>query len=337
MSLLALDRSFAAALPRGLPAGSAFDWWYLDARDDHGGGLVVIWASRLPLLQSGEPAINLCVYQDHREAFWLLQQHNRSEWREARRPGGFELRLGESRFELRRDGDRCSLQLTLDADVPGAERVCAELSATGLTPLRDGEPERHEHRWVPILPVARVEAQIACGSFQYALRGPGYADRNLGERGLRELGLGGWQWGRARQGERCRIWYALEGVGAGVGETHLVDCDGVALSERVVRGPSVEERGAALGLEVDPSPAAIVERGPFYQRALGSLRWDGAEVPALHERCDVTRLDTVLGPLVRMRVHQTARRNSLWLPLFSGPRAGRWSRLVRSLQRRVVP
>jgi carotenoid 1,2-hydratase len=39
-------------------------------------------------------------------------------------------------------------------------------------------------------------------------------------------------------------------------------------------------------------------------------------------------------PFVRMRVHRTEAPSSFWLPLFSGPREGRWRRLGRRAEAR---
>ena len=77
MSLLAVDLSREAANPRPARPG-AFDWWYADARDDAGDGLVVIFASRLPFLDAEESAVNLCLYRRGRPAFWLLEHWPRA-------------------------------------------------------------------------------------------------------------------------------------------------------------------------------------------------------------------------------------------------------------------
>jgi hypothetical protein len=50
------------------------------------------------------------------------------------------------------------------------------------------------------------------------------------------------------------------------------------------------------------------------------------------ELCRPDRVDLAPHrPFVKMRVHRAAGPNSIWLPLFTGPRSGRVSRLVRQL------
>ena len=75
--------------------------------------------------------------------------------------------------------------------------------------------------------------------------------------------------------------------------------------------------------------SAVLDNGPFYQRYLLRGRCGDDEGFGVGENLVPDRVDTdLLRPLVRMRVHRAGGPNSMWLPLFSGDSAGRWSRLL---------
>ena len=75
--------------------------------------------------------------------------------------------------------------------------------------------------------------------------------------------------------------------------------------------------------------SAVLDNGPFYQRYLLRGRCGADEGFGVGENLVPDRVDTdLLRPLVRMRVHRAGGPNSMWLPLFSGDSAGRWSRLL---------
>ena len=75
--------------------------------------------------------------------------------------------------------------------------------------------------------------------------------------------------------------------------------------------------------------AALLDDGPFYQRYLLRGRCGDDEGYGIGEHVVPDRVDSgLLRPLVRMRVHRAAGRNSMWLPLFSGDSDGRWGRLL---------
>lgn len=313
--LLCVDRSWEAARPS---PSSAFDWWYVDARDAQGNGLVLIWARALPFFRQPAPAVNLALYRDKRPALWLLEQARPAQWTVREGAAGFTIALGGSALTLSRGDGGIELQARLDLAVPGdRRRLTGEVRVTGPS-LLQGEPARHPHRWTPICAAARVQASLAFGGApHFALDAPGYLDRNQSEAPLDRLGIRRWEWGRARTGDGCSIWYELEGRG-GERESHRLVADAAglrpapaALAER----PAPPGRPAALGRPV--------ERGPFYSRWLAG---DDAVV----ERCEVDRVfHRWHRPLVRMRLHGPAVRESIWAPLFCGPAQGRLARLLR--------
>ena len=76
----------------------------------------------------------------------------------------------------------------------------------------------------------------------------------------------------------------------------------------------------------------VVDSGPFYMRFITRGSVDGGEeATGIGELIRPDRVD--LGrhrPLVRMRVHDVREGdNSMWLPLFTGPKRGRIRRLMR--------
>ncbi len=74
---------------------------------------------------------------------------------------------------------------------------------------------------------------------------------------------------------------------------------------------------------------APLDDGPFYLRSSLSLVVEGRRGFGFSEHVRVDRLDLAIHrPFVNMRVHATQGPNSMWLPLFSGPRAGRFRRLL---------
>lgn len=327
--LLSVDRSWAAAQPRA-PRPGAFDWWYVDGRDEAGDGLVFIWASRLPFFDDDRPAINVALYRRGRQAFWLLQQPDRDGWRSEPGAHGFRVALGASALELSLERGVLALRAELDLPLPGERRrLRGAVEASGPSAVaREAAPSAAAHRWVPLAPAARVRARLSLDRDPlFSFDGPGYADRNLGDAPLGELGLARWSWGRAREGDGCTAWYALEGKdGAREGVRLDAGAAGVALQPA-----GWEESGGRLrlgGLSIDPGRA--VERGPFYRRSFGAL--GGRGVPAVHERCEVARLEARWHrPFVRMRLHRPAGGNSLWAPLFTGTSEGRVRRLLRGV------
>jgi hypothetical protein len=83
------------------------------------------------------------------------------------------------------------------------------------------------------------------------------------------------------------------------------------------------------GRPVEVEVRALLDDGPFYQRYLLAGRCEGEHGRGVGENVVPGRVDgDVLRPLVSMRVHRVDGPNSMWLPLFCGDRAGRWSRLL---------
>jgi hypothetical protein len=198
-----------------------------------------------------------------------------------------------------------------------------------------------------------AELDLGEGS-PFTLVGRAYVDGNLGRRPLTTLGIRRWRWGRLALDGRELIYYQLEprepeGVPrtlvvevAGDGQAGVVDAEldwqRPATSKY---GPRFHRRVRIVGedIDVEVRQRALVDDGPFYLRFLttahagdGELIGHGTSELVLPERIDVPWQR----PFVRMRRHHRSQRNSMWLPLFSGARRDRVSRLLRHWQRPTV-
>ncbi|HJL40717.1 MAG TPA: hypothetical protein RMG48_05380 [Myxococcales bacterium LLY-WYZ-16_1] len=349
-----------------LDAPGGFAWWYVDAFDASGNGLVVIWSWGLPFLPGyldarrqgrpepprARPSLNVVTYRDGEPDFYLLQEYDadRAHWtrRASREVWNFE----SSRFECVRSGGRVHLLGKLDCEVPGMSgRLTGDLRLEGpaVHLARTDELPDSPHGWIPISTPSDLEAELSVGDETLLrLRGVAYFDRNASTRALDDLGIEHWIWGRSAAADRTAIVF---GLFPPEGQPPLAFCaqltpDGAMTLTRTgpprLDGPRTGRFGmpywSALeltgrdGTAVRVAQDRIIEDGPFYLRTLGQLGLDGG--PARESVTEWIRPDRVdrdwQRPLVRMRVHRARARNSMWLPLFSGPRTGRWGRLLQS-------
>jgi carotenoid 1,2-hydratase len=365
--MLAIARPDANAIGRALGAAGGFAWWYLDLVSGPGEGVVLIWAYGLPFLpghaaaqRSGvappaiaRPSLNLAVYERGRPALYLLQEYGEAAPPEVS-PGGIRATLGESVLEIDRDDRSTTVRVRLDCPLPGRRgRLRGLVTLEGRTvhpPAAAGAPDpRSHHVWSVLAAPATGEAHIEADGVTSTIQGRGYHDCNASAVALHDLGIERWLWGRIALDSGELILYHLVPE-VGEPRTHLLRIDAAGMvspveGARLVAG---RERRARFGLrypaeiavgDVDGQPLRIalgpvVDDGPFYLRfgltATGSSAsgWGEMVVPG---RVDLARHR----PLVRMRVHRPGRRNSLWLPLFSGPRAGRVRALLPHLLRGI--
>lgn len=349
-----------------LDAPGGFAWWYADMVDAHGNGLVLIWSFGLPFLpgyasaaRSGSaqragdrPSLNLATYKNGELDFYLLQEFEPSEveWSD----DGESWTFGDNKLSSRVQGDRRIMRVELDTDVPGLDgRLDGEIEIVGRarkpfggeTPV-EGLPE---HDWTPLTVLAHGRAELAFpdGS-TWQCEGRAYHDRNGGNVPLHDVGIDHWIWGRAPLEDRELIYYLLwpspdeDPVALGM----EIAADGQTTVHEhleVTRTAQTRNIGGLrwwrdLELRLDGQPWLdvthrwVVDSGPFYMRYLTrATAPNGRTATGVGELCEPDRID--LGrhrPLVRMRVHHSQGHNSMWLPLFSGPREGRVSRLIRS-------
>jgi carotenoid 1,2-hydratase len=364
--MLAIARPDAAAIGRALQAPGGFAWWYLDLVSGPGEGLVLIWAYGLPFLPGhaaaqragagsaalARPSLNLAVYREGRPAIYLLQEHAGAAAPEIG-PGGIRAMLGDSVLEIDRDDVSTKVRVRLDCPLPGRRgRLRGIVTLEGPTvnaPEADGVPEAgSDHLWSVLAAPATAEARIEADGVACTLEGRGYHDCNASAIPLHDVGIERWLWGRLPLDGEELIFYHLVPED-GEPRTHLlrIDRDGVPRpveGARLVPGrnrrarfglcyPASIEVGGDDGRRFRIALGPVVDDGPFYLRFALTAEddpdahgWGEMVVPG---RVDLARHR----PLVRMRVHRPGARNSLWLPLFSGPRAGRVRALLPHLLR----
>ncbi len=335
----------------------AFAWWYADGLDAHGNGLVLIasWAlpfwpgdraARLagrPVRPRERPSMNLAVYRAHRQVgYWLVEAAPEdASWSDE------AWQIGGSRLTRETDGVG-RLRVAIDLPVAGSTgRLRGTIVVEG--PLADGADGDAEgfspHRWAPVLGPAHMRAELTLDGLPwFTLHAPGYHDRNLSWEPLDALGIDRWTWGRQIFGDQLVIHYLSWPSGphlAPVLHVVVVDAEGHrrVLRERPLR--LGRARSTWLGMpwweqlevDVDGEPLVVryqppVDTGPFYLRCMTTSTWKGHTASGWAEVCLPDRIDqAAFRPLVAMCVHPARGAPSLWLPLFSGTAANRWSRL----------
>jgi hypothetical protein len=355
--------STEAAVPVDLldsPGG--FAWWYADLVAPSGDGAVLIWSYGLPFLPGyadaarrgapqpprRRPSLNVAVYRRGAPDFYLLQEYPA----DASSPAALadEQRVGRSVFRRSVYSDRCILDAAIDCDLPGGGgRLTGTLRLEGVARAAQGvSAEGHPpHLWTPLTgPATGALRLLVDGRPVAEVEGRAYHDRNAGRVPLHDLGIDRWMWGRVPLADRELVYYLTWPRGAARPIHFGVE---IGADGRTTRTPvEVElgrERRAFGGLLrperirlrtggrpwLEVAHTRVVDAGPFYLRMLSTARTGaGEEAVGWSELCRPDRVDLAPHrPFVRMRVHRTEGGNSLWLPLFTGPRAGRAARLLR--------
>lgn len=343
----------------------AFCWWYLDLVDEMGDGMVLVWSFGLPFLPGARlrprpvdrPALSVAVYRGGRADFYLLQQLAGTDV--AMSEGWWQ--FGDSTIALTEHHGARRLVAKLDMPVPATRaRLVGEVEAHGqgcrLSRTTCGDSR---HGWSPLMTAARGTAEIVWGNTTgdaIALDGRSYLDSNASTVALDELGIDDWLWGRVGLGARELVYYVVRPEHDGEPETSmvlLVEPSGetrlVADAElsfgarrRGLYGLSHDRtlRVRAPDLDVLVEAEALVEDGPFYLRSLIRARSEksGESGHGVAERVVPKLVDVPWQrPFVRMRRHVVGGDNSIWLPLFSGKKAGRLGRLVAQLFNAEAP
>lgn len=350
--------------PALLAKPGAFAWWYVDLVDEHGDGLVLIWSWGLPFLPGlagaarrgraqapgDRPSLNLAVYQGGQARFYLLQEMDPGEARWD--PAADHWSFGDSRIRLERGADGVRhLHIDLDCPVPGVpDRLTGRVEVTGRERIHDGplagDPR---HAWTPLMTACPGRATLRCGAWSADIRGRAYHDRNSGVQPMHTLGIDRWWWGRLAFPGRELIYYHLvpedhaEGVQTLVveideqGRTRLATDARVEIQQTRRSIYSLSWTTALRfwdpdGQEVQVRMTAGVDDSPFYQRLLIEGSCAGQTGRGVAELVVPDAIDPDwMRWLVGMRVHHTGGDNSFWLPLFSGPRAGRPGRVLGQL------
>ena len=302
------------------------------------------------------PSLNVAVYRDWELDCYLLQEYEADEvgWEEEEG----RWRFGESRMFRIGEGRRRRVGVELDCPVPGAdERLVGTIEAEGVG-LADGVGQQNDgvgeaHRWAPVAVGGRGRMDLRFGSERYRAEGRAYHDSNAGTVPLHDLGIRQWIWGRVPLHDRELIYYALwsDEDRREASERFILDVAGDGEVRRI-EGPRVELEGMRVNiggirwwkrarltppadsglpvLEVDHR--GVVDSGPFYMRYMTDVRAGAQRSVGFSELIRPHRVDMDRHRFfVQMRVDDRAARrpNSSWLPLFTGPKRGRFQRLVR--------
>lgn len=350
--------------PDLLASPGGFVWWYVDLVAPGGDGAVLIWSYGLPFLPgyagaarrgapqtpAARPSVNLAVYRRGVPSFYLLQEYP-SAGADVVSGLSSEQRIGRCVFRRSLDKLRCTVDAEIDCELPGgAGRVTGTVRVEGAARSAEADAAQGDppHVWTPLTGPATGELSLSIdGGEAIRIAGRAYHDRNWGRVPLHALGIDRWMWGRFPFEDREAVYYLLWPSGGGApihlgieigadGATRRMDLDvtlgrgrrafgGLMRPERI----SMRAGGRAW---LDVVHTHTVDAGPFYLRMLSEGRDSaGRAVTGWSELCVPDRVDLPIHrPFVRMRVHRTAGPNSPWLPLFTGPRAGRAARLLKT-------
>ena len=356
--MISICESNSLPTPQTYQSNGGFVWWYLDLRDKEGNGLVLIWAFGLPFLphyaaqaRQGQgtkpierPSLNISVYAKGSLDFYLLQEYAPEDCDST----VHHWRFDQSKISFEQVLSKGILSIDLNCPIPNSKDVLkGHIRFEG--PLRQGSIGESDptHQWTPIIVAAEGTAELSCGSTKYSICGRGYHDRNAGTQPLHALDIGTWWWGRLAFDSHELIFYALFPKSGSEtlylalqvdknGQSHLFEDSKITFSEyqrslyglRWARQLSVSYTGAdPIQLTIDHK----IEDGPFYQRFMCSAtqpRYGSAYGFVEQIIPDKVDLDW-MRPFVKMRVHHLGQHNSMWLPLFTGPRKNRIRRLFQ--------
>ena len=303
------------------------------------------------------PSFTLSIYKRFKLDCYTLQEYDPAlaSWERDEQSGEERWRFGQSELGVRREAGRVLVEATIDERVPGSrERLKGTVRLDGVARAAAapgssaaGDPR---HDWTPLMGPAQGRVDVRFGATaRYAFEARGYHDRNGADAPLHELGFRHWIWGRIPLSDREIIYYVLWPRGGGEptclgleiaqdGSTTIhkevtARCSG---TRRELAGMSWRERvelfiGGERWGEV--RMRSIIDNGPFYLRFFTESRFRGERAVGLGESCEPARVDLARHrPLVKMRVGQAApSEDSVWRPLFTGPRRGRVKRLVRQM------
>ena len=348
----------------------AFAWWYVDLVNDRGDGAVIIWSWGLPFLPGiassarrdrpvvprSRPSLNVALYKDHKLDAYMLREFapEACQWHACDHRWSFE----DNTMAIEREGDRVRLTIDLDSAIPGThERWRGRIEAHGVARRAVSEDQRRgvdeHHDWSPVMIGATAHVDVCAAGVRYAFEARAYHDRNGGVAPLHDLGFERWIWGRLPRADGGEsIYYILWPRGGGEptslgleidAEGHTTRLDDLELRTSRTRRTMAGMRWSrsweiwhegALWQRVKAH--SIVDNGPFYLRFfIHATNAHGASTWGIGESCEPDRVDMMRHrPLVSMRVQQPSdARDSMWLPLFTGPRSGRLGRLVRHVRR----
>lgn len=334
-----------------------FCWYYADVCDSKGNGLVINWASGLPFLagsrssrgHSNVASLNIVLYRPAGLSAYWLDEKPLSEVHFD--PASGRATFGESSMTLRAEGGESRLSVLLDVTLPDRSRFSGTVDIQGKTVQSDlsraDSVGSAPHIWCPQLGHAEGEVSVTVGDEALHFRGPGYVDSNLSRQPLHEQGIERWDWGRVSFSAFTLVYYWTVPEGALEPFCVLILMHPDGKSEQI--GAELERS------EVSTSPYLVEtarrlkfrtargvftvdlkrprDRSPFYERYSAEGTGPGGEKGVgFAEVVLPSRVDQPwMRPFIRMRTHSSLRKNSPFLPLFSGSSAAPLTRLYRAM------
>lgn len=347
---------------KALHTPGGFLWWYVDIIDEYGNGLVLIWSFGLPFLpnyakksrnnnpQSPQerPSLVISIYKNFKLDCYLFQEYQPKEvfWNET------EWRFGASHFQ--QNDDRLSISLALP--IPKTTLTLkGNISIIGTRRTSGNLPSETNHEWVPILMPATADVQLHCGEESYNFSGRAYHDHNSSLEPLHDLNIQSWWWGRIALPQKEFIWYSLQpndqrppiNISISIsdqGDVEIYDkgdciCQQYKKSIFGLSSPSSFVLDTPWKEKITVHTKSLVDDGPFYQRYIIHSQTQEGSGFGIAEQVVPDLVDgDWMRPLVQMRVAQADKtNNSFWLPLFTGPQKGRWTRLMQQLYTKTLP
>ena len=341
---------------KALHTPGGFLWWYVDIIDEHGNGLVLIWSFGLPFLPnyaskarssnpqspSERPSLVISVYKNFKLDCYLFQEFSQSEvlWEDS------QWYFGMNHMKTTQDG----LSISLSLPIPQTNlRLYGTIDLTGTKRQDGNRASQTAHEWVPILMPADASVNLMCGEEQYQFFGRAYHDHNSALHPLHSLNIQSWWWGRIALPDQELIWYSLTSndnsppihLSISVSKDGTIqiydegNCECINLKKSIfgLSSPSSFKVDTPWKEQISIHTKSIVDDGPFYQRYIVHTKTQRGDGYGIAEQVVPDLVDgDWMRPLVQMRVAQSQRdHNSFWLPLFTGPKKGRWTRLIQQL------
>ena len=198
---------------------------------------------------------------------------------------------------------------------------------------------------------ATANVQLEADSNVYHFQGRAYHDHNSSLLPLHDLNIDKWWWGRIALPDQEFIWYSLLSDNQSPpinmfitisqqGDVQVLEEGSCTLNnmQKSIFGlssPSHFILDTPWQEKISVEVRNTVDDGPFYQRYIVHAKTQKGAGFGIAEQVVPALVDgDWMRPLVKMRVanpRKNASKNSFWLPLFTGPKNGRWTRLIQQL------
>ena len=350
----------------------SFSWWYIDVLNEQGDGCVCIFSQGLPFLPASDTpksdryAVNVVIYKDGKEVFYLLQEFPKSEVHFEKTESHPLSIARKERWQIGghafhrhiQDGvvhcvvELCSVEHA-DSGQTGKSHAVAgkiELSGTLLSNLDRVGHAGSQHQWIPMTTQCKANVSLQMEHQAMSFDGQAYHDSNISTQPLERLSIDYWWWARASFENQTWLVYLVEGVELADSSTHSgtpvwmvasVSAQG-EWTQHLVRSVNVlTKRQSLYGLTMPLKWEILLESGesiqiekvaglddsPFYQRVQIQMTCDGEKGLGFMEHVVPTKLNIPWQqPFIRMKTHFQNTPGSFFSPLFTGPSSNRWSR-----------